>query len=132
MKTIRAIIIAGGVWTLGVTAFSISYYIPLLNDPDLQANFVLAIVLIPLTIIGTKLYYKKPVVSTPINVAVIMLLTLISLDALITVPLIMQPLGLGYSDFFISYSFWLLAIEFLIVSIITGNLEKTNSHANFN
>ncbi|TYA69896.1 DUF5367 family protein [Seonamhaeicola marinus] len=131
MKTIRAIIIAAGVWIFGVTAFSLSYYLPVLNNLDLQANIVLALVLIPLAIFATKLYYKNPTDFSSYKVAIIMFLTLACLDALITVPYLMQPLGLGYSDFFLNASFWLIALEFLTVSILTGNLKKIH-HANIN
>lgn len=124
MKTIRAIFIAAGIWVLGVTAFSLSYYIPVLNDLDLQSNLVLAIVLIPLAIVGTKLYYKKPANVKPFMVAVIMFLTLGCLDALFTVPFLMKPIDLGYSDFFLDYSFWLIALEFLVTATISGHLEQ--------
>ena len=127
MKITRAIIIAMGIWVLGVTAFSLSYYFPLLNDLDLQSNLVLAIVLIPLAILGTKWYYKKSTDKKPFKVAIMMFLTLACLDALFTVPFLMQPIGLDYSDFFLDYSFWLIALEFIAVSTITGNLEK-NRH----
>lgn len=129
MKITRAIIIAVGIWVLGVTAYSLSYDFPMLNDPDLQSNLVLAIVLIPLAILGSKLYYKKPSADVkPFKVAVMMFLTLASLDALFTVPFLMKPVGLSYADFFLDYSFWLIALEFLAVSTITGNLEQ-NRHA---
>ena len=35
------------VWTLGVIAFVASYFVPVLDDSDLQANWVLSLALIP-------------------------------------------------------------------------------------
>ena len=47
------------VWTLGVTAFVASYFVPVMSDPDLQANWVLSLVLIPVAILGAHIYYRK-------------------------------------------------------------------------
>jgi len=44
------------VWALGVTAFAGSYFVPLMSDPDLQANWVLSLALIPSATLGTHIY----------------------------------------------------------------------------
>ena len=59
MKTRRAILTGIAIWIIAVLFYSMSYYVPLLNDVDSQANLVLFIVVMPLVWIGTAYYYKK-------------------------------------------------------------------------
>ena len=122
MKTIRAIVIGSGIWILAIIAFTLSFYLPFTENLVLQSNIVLSVTIIPLVIMGTKLYYKKYTNANPFLVGLILFATVAVLDALITVPFFMKPNGLGYSEFFISQSFWMIAIEFYTVALITGKL----------
>ncbi len=45
-----------------------------------------------------------------------MLLTAVTLDALITVPLFVIPNGGNHYSFFTSLGFWIIAFEFLVVA----------------
>ena len=54
-----AIISASIVWTLAVIAFVASYLVPVMSDPDVQANWVLSIALIPSALLGAHIYYRK-------------------------------------------------------------------------
>ena len=47
-----------------------------------------------------------------------MLLASATLDALITVPLLIIPYGGSYTSFFGSTDFWLIALEFVAVATI--------------
>jgi hypothetical protein len=59
MKKFRAIGIGTGIWALGVGAFVVSFFIPLMENAEQQANLVLLMVVAPLVWFGSKLYYKK-------------------------------------------------------------------------
>lgn len=124
MKTIRAIIIGIGIWITAIIAFIVSFSLPFTDNLELQSNIVLSIAIIPLVILGTKLYYKKYANANPFLVGLILFATVALLDALVTVPFFMMPNGLGYTDFFLSFSFWLIAAEFYTIAIITGKLTS--------
>ena len=118
MKTKRAILIGIVIWIIAVLFYSISYYVPVLEDVDAQANAVLFIVVAPLVWLGCSYYYKKDSKTHGYKVGQIMLLTAVVLDALITVPFFKMPQGENHYDFFTSIGFWIIAIEFLAVAIL--------------
>jgi len=109
-----------GIWILGIIAFSLSFLINVLDNLDLQSNIALSIALIPIVIFGTKFYYKKDAKANPFLVGLVLLATVIVLDALFTVPFIVMPSRVSYADFFLTPSFWLIALEFYGITVITG------------
>ncbi len=127
MKTINiksVIISAVIVWILGVMAFVASYFVPVMPDPDVQANWVLSIALVPGALIGAHLYYRKGHKTNGFVLGTAMFLMAMLLDALITVPLLIIPNGGSYLTFFTDPAFWLIAIEY--VSVVAGywQIEK--------
>ena len=118
MKTIRAILTGTIVWILGVGVFISSFYIPLIDNLELQSNLALAISLIPLGWLGAKNYYAKYPNTSGIRLSAIMVGTAVLLDALITVPVLIIPVGGSYGSFFGSSSFWLIALEYFLVVLL--------------
>ena len=59
MNYSRAIKTAVSIWGIGVLIFLIAGYLPISDDPELQANITLALAFIPLGWFGAKYYYKK-------------------------------------------------------------------------
>ncbi|SNR83947.1 DUF5367 domain-containing protein [Lutibacter flavus] len=118
MKTKRAILIGIIIWIIAVFFYSSSYYVPILKDAYTQANIVLFIVVIPLVWIGCYYYYKKDNRTHGMKVGQTMLLTSVTLDALITVPLFEIPNGGSYYQFFTAAEFWIIAFEFLAVAVL--------------
>jgi len=118
MKIKRAILIGIIIWIIAVFLYSTSYYIPVLEDADTQANVVLFIVVIPLVWFGCFYYYKIDNETHGLKVGQTMLLTSVALDALITVPLFEIPNGGSYFGFFTSLGFWIIALEFLLVTVL--------------
>lgn len=118
MKTKRAILLGIVIWIIAVLFYSISYYVPILEDADTQANIVLFVTVIPLVWLGCYFYYKKDNKTHGFKVGQTMLLTSVALDALITVPLFLIPNGGSHYSFFTSLGFWIIAFEFLIVAIL--------------
>tara|TARA_R110002096_G_scaffold279497_1_gene473701 strand:+ start:202 stop:603 length:402 start_codon:yes stop_codon:yes gene_type:complete len=118
MKTKRAILLGIAIWIIAVLFYSISYYVPLLENADEQANVVLFIVVMPLVWFGCLYYYKKDNETHGLKVGQTMLLTSVALDALITVPFFIIPNGGSHYSFFTSLGFWIIAFEFLLVAVL--------------
>ena len=116
MKTKRAIISGIAIWFIGILFYLISHYVPLLENPETQANIVLFVTIIPLVWLACSYYYKNDSTTHGYIVGQTMLLTAVVLDALITVPLFVIPRGGSHYSFFTSVGFWIIALEFLIVA----------------
>ncbi|MGC6432183.1 MAG: hypothetical protein ACON5F_14150 [Jejuia sp.] len=115
-----SIVYAVLVWILGVCSYLISFYIPVLENQDLQANIVLALALIPSTCLGTYLFYKKSYLK-PAVLALIFIIVITILDACITVPVFLIPNGGSYSEFFGDPKFYVIALELYLVVLYFGN-----------
>ena len=107
------------VWVLGVSFYLMSYYFPVLEDSEKQANIVLAIAIIPSACLGTYLFYKKGQMK-PSALALTLVTTAVILDSLITVPVFIIPAGGSYSEFFKEPMFYTIAVEFYIVVVYYG------------
>ena len=93
------------VWTLGVTAFVASYFVPVMSDPNLQANWVLSIALIPSAVLGSHIYYRKGYKTNGFALGTSMFLVTMIFDALITVPIFIMPHGGNHITFFTDQGF---------------------------
>ena len=118
MKTKRAILLGIAIWVIGILFYSISFYVPILENAETQANLVLFIVVMPLVWLGCSFYYKKDYKTHGYKVGQTMLLTAVALDALITVPFFVIPDGGNHYSFFTSLGFWIIAFEFLAVAVL--------------
>lgn len=121
MQTInlkRAGISALIIWILGVSAFVGSYYIPLMDNLDEQANWFLTVALVPAILIGVYVYYRRSSPSNWLFLGGFMFLLTMILDAMITVPLFIIPAGGDHLSFFGDPGFWMLGIEYLCIVAI--------------
>ena len=112
------------VWIIGVLVFLIGSLLPLSNDPELQANLTLAIAFIPLGWYGARYYYKKDAPTPAYQLALIMALTAALLDAIITVPIFLMPVGIGHIEFFTAPGFWLLMVEYVGIVLLYAYMRK--------
>ena len=119
-----AAISAAIVWSVGVMAFVLSYFVPVMSDPDQQANWVLSLVLIPLAALGAHIYYRKGHHTNGFLLGTAMFMVAMILDALITVPVLMMPNGGTYTSFFTDPAFWLIAVEYISVVAAYWQIEK--------
>ena len=115
MKTFRAILIGIVIWFLAVCAFTLSFFIPLMDDFELQANIFFFLSLIPLAWFGARIYYRAEQNTPGLRIALVMLLTGVILDAGVTVPFLVIPAGGSHYQFFTDISFWVIALEYLLV-----------------
>lgn len=118
MKTKRAILLGIAIWIIAILFYSISYVIPILESADTQANVVLFLVVMPLVWFGCQVYYRKDNTTHGLKVGQTMLLTAVTLDALITVPFFVISNGGSHYSFFTSLGFWIIAFEFLAVAAV--------------
>ncbi len=118
MKQTRAISIGVLIWILGVSLYTSSYYVQLLEDAEQQANIWLSIVIIPIVWLGAKLYYRKDVGTHGFWLGLIFFTISAILDALITVPLTILPYGGTYYDFFGDFGFWFIGLEFIATTTL--------------
>lgn len=118
MKIKRAIVLGIVIWSIGILLYSLSYYVPILENQETQANLVLFVAVMPLVWLGSRLYYKKDNQTHGYLVGQTLLLTAVVLDALITVPLFVIPKGGSHNSFFTGLGFWIIAIEFLVVATL--------------
>lgn len=123
MKTLRAIIIGAIIWLLGVSAFTLSFFIPVLENLELQANLVLLIAVIPLVWIGAQQYHKKDNETHGMWVGITFFGVAVILDAMITVPFLMMPQGGSHYAFFTDPGFWLIGGVFITTAIMHGHFR---------
>ena len=115
MEIKRAILSAAMVWAIGVTAYILSFFVKILDNPELQANIVLTLALVPGVILGAKYYYKTGAETHGFKLGVFMFLVTICFDALITVPLFIIPEGGSYLSIFVDPWFWFIGLEYILV-----------------
>ncbi len=108
------------IWVLGVSFYLTSFYIQMMENPDLQANIVLVIGILPSTCLGTYLFYKNGVMK-PSSLALTFMSIAAMLDALITVPVFIIPAGGSYYDFFSNPMFYFIMVEFYFIVTFFGN-----------
>ena len=107
-----------GIWIIGVTLYTLSFYIPILENAEQQANIWLSIIILPIVWFGSKLYYRKDVLTHGFWVGIVFFILSGILDALITVPFTVLPYGGTYADFFIDFGFWFIGLEFMATTTL--------------
>ena len=107
------------VWLLGVSFYLSSFSVPILGNPEQQANIVLVAGIIPSACLGTYLFYKKGQMK-PSLLAFIFVLIAAFLDASITVPAFIIPAGGSHSEFFTDPMFYTIVVEFYFIVLFFG------------
>ena len=111
----HAIISSLVVYVLGILAFVGSYFVPVMEDPELQANIVLMAVIIPAAYLGAYLYYRRGNSTHGFVLGSVMFSSAIVLDAIITVPVFIIPNGGNHLTFFGDPGFWLIGFVYVAV-----------------
>lgn len=112
------------IYVLGVSAFISSFMVPILSDPELQANLVLMFTIIPAATLGAHLYYRRGHETHGFLLGTALFFVAMVLDAIITVPLFVIPAGGNHITFFTDPGFWLIAVEYLAVVVIYWQVSK--------
>ena len=115
------------VWTLAIVGYTTSYFIPVMEDVELQSNIVLMIILVPVVIIGAKYYYKNGNTTSGLKVGIGMFITAGILDALITVPFLIMPYGGTHYSFFTDPFFWVIAAIYVGTVTMYSKIKSTTN-----
>lgn len=126
LKFKHAALSSATVYVIGILAFVGSYFVPILDDPDYQANLVLMVAIIPAAYLGAHLYYRKGHGTNGFLVGGVMFLGAMVLDALITVPLFIIPNGGNHLAFFGDPGFWLIGVEYVAVVVAYWQFRVVN------
>lgn len=123
---IKSIVISAIIiWIIGVVTFIASYFVPIASDADLQANWVISIVLIPSTYLGAHIYYRNGYKTNGFILGSFIFLIAAILDAIITVPIFIIPNGGNYVSFFTDIGFWLIGLEIVIISVVYWKIKES-------
>ena len=127
-KNLFSIVCGMLIWILVVSFYLLSFYLPVLENSELQSNIVLAVAIIPCGSLGTYLFYKKSY-RKPSILALIFIAVSIVLDRLVSVPLFIIPDGGSFSTFFGEPMFYILVVEFYFIVLYFGNylMKKTKT-----
>lgn len=106
------------VYIIGIIAYVGSFFVPIMEDPDYQANLILMVAIIPAATLGAQLYYRRGHDTHGILLGVVMFLGAMILDAVITVPVFIIPHGGSHLSFFGDPGFWLIAVEYITIVFI--------------
>jgi len=118
-KKVFSILCAILVWFIAVSFYLVSFYIPILENPEQQANITLILGIIPSACLGTYLFYRKGYMK-PSVLALTFIAVASLLDALITVPVFIIPNGGSYSEFFGDPMFYTIIVEFYFIVLFFG------------
>ncbi|MBC3846984.1 DUF5367 family protein [Winogradskyella echinorum] len=119
-KNLFSVICGILVWTLGVSFYLLSFYVPILENSELQSNIVLALGIIPSACLGTYLFYTKSQLK-PSKLGLTFVIVATLLDVIITVPVFIIPTGGSYSEFFGDPMFYTIIVEFYFIVLYYGN-----------
>lgn len=108
MNKIRAISIGALVWVFIFISFTGLGYMPYVKDSlNLQA-LIVGVLIIPFALFGASIYYKNGNKDNGLVLGITMVVTALTLDALITVPFVEIPNGGSYQSFYTFPLLWLL------------------------
>lgn len=109
MRYIRAIFSGILVWFAVSLSFYILEQIPVVKDSFFWQSVIVAICIVFFAIGAAKFYYLKNYKMSGLKLGIIMSLTALFLDVIITVPFVEIPNGRSYESFFTSPVLWILA-----------------------
>lgn len=116
MNLSRAFLSGIIVWTAIFLAFTIMSFIPALKNAETVQTYIVYLLLMPILFGALTFYYKKGQSNNGFQVGLIIILTCLLLDALITVPLVIIPHGGDYISFFINPLIAFMGLEILLLS----------------
>ncbi|MEM6718155.1 MAG: DUF5367 family protein [Bacteroidota bacterium] len=112
------------VYVIGITFYIGSYYLPILENPELQSNIVLAIAIIPASILGAAFYYRNNTITNGLTLGLLLFFITVILDACITVPVFIIPEGGNHYDFFTNLWFWFIGVEYVFSVYLYSRYKK--------
>lgn len=124
MKYIRAIFSGILVWFAVSISFYILEQIPVVKDSFFWQSVIVAISIVFFAIGAAKFYYLRNYKMDGLKLGIIMSLTALFLDIIITVPFVEIPNGRNYESFFTSPILWILAFVNAVSVFLWRKLNK--------
>lgn len=125
----RATLSGAIVWIMIFMYFTFLSFIPYVKDAELLQHVLLWFLLIPIVLFGLNFYHKKVPKSNELLVGVIIVITCLTLDVLITIPLTIIPYGGSYVSFFTNPFLWIIVAEILTITFVKSKKMVKNSNS---
>ena len=110
MKYFRAMCTGALVWLCVSISFTILESVPQIKDSLNLQSFFVCLLLVPFAIFGASIFYRNGNKEQGLKVGLIMGITALLLDAVITVPFVEMPRGGSYQSFFSYPILWLMVL----------------------
>ena len=128
MKIFRALIIGILIWFTGVATFIGAFFLPILENRELQSNIALFLAIGPIVWYASHGYYNSKSKTNGLLIGAIFFAISGLLDALITVPFLLAPYGATHAEFFTDPGFWLIGMIFIgVTTVFYYKRVRTNS-----
>lgn len=112
-------------YVIGVSFFIASFFVEFLSNPELQANIVLMMAIVPAAVIGARFYLRRNFNANGLQLGLLMFGMAILLDATITVPVFIIPAGGNHLQFFSDPLFWLIGLIYVTSVVGYTKLKRT-------
>ena len=127
MKLTKAIVLGIQVWGMLVASFALSSFVTILDNPVTQEYLVLTLAVIIFGSLGAAFFYRKENQMHGALLGVIMASVAIILDGLITVPVLLAPMGVTHGEFFSAPGFWMIIGLYTLVVYSFWRLKYRNT-----
>ncbi len=117
MKTKRAVMAGILVWTMIFSTFMVLSFIPRIKDSNAQQDSIVLLLLLLYSYLGARFYYRSGSTAHGAQVSGLMIAVMLTLDAIITVPVTEFPKGGGYASFYSAPILWALVLEHLLCTV---------------
>ncbi len=124
----RSILSGGIVWVMIFSLFLILSLVPLVKDSLTAQGVTVMVLVIPFSLLAALFYYRKGAASNGLVVGIIMVLTALFLDSVITVPLLIIPAKGSYVTFYSDPLLWILIAENFLVIFLYWRLKVFPAH----
>ena len=117
MKTGRAILSGVLIWFLVFSLFGVLSIIPATRDSVILQGIIAGVAIIPSALLSAHIYYQTGSKVNGLLAGIVMVVTALLLDALITVPLVEKPYhGTDHIQFFTNPILGVIVAEVLLVT----------------
>lgn len=124
----HAAVSAAAVYLIGILVFIGSFYVTIMEDPELQANLALMVAILPAAYFGAFLYYRRGHQTHGFVLGLALFASAIVLDAIITIPVFIMPYGGTHASFFGDPGFWLIGFEYVAAVVAYWQFRVVKSH----
>lgn len=128
MNYLRAVFAGTIVWLCLVTTFYILDNIPFFKTSLTAQAIVVVFAIVFYAWFAACFYYKKAEKKSGLQAGIVITVTALLLDVLITVPLVEIPKGNSYQSFFSNPLLWILAVLNVITVFVYGKRNFSARH----